>query len=403
MSKPSVLFINRVYPPARGASGLMLRDVAETFAREGWAVTVLTTGTAAEQTGDNGVIIRRVKTPQGKTLLIYLVAWIKLAFVALRMARRDLVVTLSDPPMIYLAGRAFARIKGARHIHWCHDLYPDLFPVLKYRLPRFVQNYLLRLSRRTFKASAGVVAIGQCMARHLTQTGMDMARLYVIPNWADRDVVAPPEGTPVPIRTEVQGARPPETLIRDNSPRFRVLYAGTIGRAHPMQAVLDAAQILSVHQEIEFVFAGESPAHERLARERDRRGLTNIKFIPFQPGARLRQMMEGADVHLITQKPETSGLLVPCKFYTAMAAARPCVYVGPPDTDIAKMILESGAGAVIAPGQGEHLAETVLSYRLNRDTWETASTAAQRVADAFTPVASLTAWVKLAMKITGKG
>lgn len=403
MSKPSVLLINRVYPPVRGASGWMLRDLAETFAREGWSVTVLTTGDVAEQTGDQGVIIRRVKIPQHKNLVSYLVAWIKLTFTALRMARRDLIVTLSDPPMIYLVGRAFAKIKGAKHIHWCHDLYPDLFPALGYRLPRFLQNYLMRLSRRTMKMADAVVAIGQCMARHLTQTGMDISRLQVIPNWADRDVIAPPVAMPIPVRVDVQGARPPETLIRDTSPRFRVLYAGTMGRAHPMQTVLDAAQALSMHQEIEFVFVGDSPAHERLARERDRRGLMNIKFIPFQPAPLLKPMLENADLHLITQKSETAGLLVPCKFYTAMAAARPCLYVGAPDTDIARMILESGAGVVIAPGQGDHLAETVLAYRMNKDVWETGHQAARRVASAFTPAASLAAWVKLAIKVTDKG
>jgi hypothetical protein len=41
---PSVLFLNRVYPPVRGATGRVLRDLARSFAADGWSVTVLTTG-----------------------------------------------------------------------------------------------------------------------------------------------------------------------------------------------------------------------------------------------------------------------------------------------------------------------------------------------------------------------
>ena len=43
-AKPSVLLINRVYPPAKGATGRVLRDLAQEMARAGWTVSVLTTG-----------------------------------------------------------------------------------------------------------------------------------------------------------------------------------------------------------------------------------------------------------------------------------------------------------------------------------------------------------------------
>src|SRR5437762_2568813 len=39
-----ILFINRVYPPAPGATGQLLSELASTLATEGFDVTVLTTG-----------------------------------------------------------------------------------------------------------------------------------------------------------------------------------------------------------------------------------------------------------------------------------------------------------------------------------------------------------------------
>ena len=62
-AKPSVLLINRVYPPARGASGRMLRDLAREMARAGWIVSVLTTGEKTFSEKDGGISVFRVAAP----------------------------------------------------------------------------------------------------------------------------------------------------------------------------------------------------------------------------------------------------------------------------------------------------------------------------------------------------
>ena len=79
MKKPSVLFFNRVYPPSRGATGRMMRDLARGFVKAGWDVTVITTGAqkAIEQDGDIKII--RVKAlMRRKTVSAYALAWVKM-------------------------------------------------------------------------------------------------------------------------------------------------------------------------------------------------------------------------------------------------------------------------------------------------------------------------------------
>jgi len=66
MQKPSVLFINRIYPQARSdkgraASGRLLKDLAREFARQGWSVRVLTTGERGGKEMDGPIAIRRVR------------------------------------------------------------------------------------------------------------------------------------------------------------------------------------------------------------------------------------------------------------------------------------------------------------------------------------------------------
>ncbi len=389
MSAPSVLFINRVYPPSHGATGRVLRDLARAFAAEGWAVTVLTTGPEAGQDKDHNVLIRRVKaSAQLKPGSGYLWVWLKLWWAGLRLARRDLVVTLSDPPMLVLAGKTIARVKGSDHIHWCHDLYPDLFPALSFRLPGWILKSLKKKSRRAMKSCSRVIVAGRCMAKTLTHSGVETARVSVVPNWPPPELYdalmmqdTPPQDFPV---------------HRDDSPKFRVMYAGNLGRAHPVRPILEAAEILKSNPEIELVFVGDSPGHEKLAKERDRRGLTNIKFIPYQPIAHLRETLGGADVHLVTMRDETAGLLVPCKFYSALAVGRPVIYLGPEETEIHKILKEYGAGLWVQGSDSAALAQAILRLRQDGSLWTQLQDGAVKAGEVLTPQASIAAWVKRA-------
>jgi colanic acid biosynthesis glycosyl transferase WcaI len=397
-AKPSVLLINRVYPPAKGATGRVLRDLAKEMTRAGWTVTVLTTGGKTFTEKDGGITVQRVKAPLNpRGIFAYLLVLAKLYIAALRQSRHDLVITMTDPPLLVTIGRTFARKKRCAHLHWCQDVFPDLFPSLGIKLPKFLLKSLSRVSRRSMNKSGKVIAVGRCMARYLAHTGVETNRISIVPNWPDAELVdmgRKLKRSDVRIREHVPNAKPAEALFRDDSPRFRILYAGNIGRAHPMKTILEAAEHLSIHPEIEFVFVGEGPNHDRLAAERARRGLQNIKLLPFQPVSCLKDLMESGDLHLVSLRDEAAGLLVPCKFYSAIAAARPIVYVGPPDTEIGRMIRDYGCGAIVPQGDGRTLAQAILYFRNDPDAWFNAQQGSEQAAADSRPVKSILSIMK---------
>ncbi len=397
-AKPSVLLINRVYPPARGASGRVLRDLAREMARAGWQVTVLTTGDKTFTEKDGNITVNRVKAPVNPNGAIsYGIVLTKLYFAAMKQARHDLVITLTDPPLLVTVGRHFAKRKRCSHMHWCQDLYPDLFPSIGVKMPEFVMKALSRSARRSMNKSGKVIAIGRCMAKYLAHTGVETGRISIVPNWPDTELVDPARLNKKPevrIKQHVPMARPSEELLRDDSPRFRILYAGNIGRTHPMKSILEAAEYLSIYPEIEFVFVGEGPSHDRLAQERARRGLQNIKLLPYQPASRLKDLMESGDLHLISLREDAAGLLVPCKFYSAIAAARPTIYVGPGDTEIGRMIRDYGCGAIVPQGEAQTLAQAIMYFRNDPDAWFDAQQGAEQAALDSRPVKSILSIMK---------
>jgi len=396
--RPSVVFLNRVYPPVRGATGRVLRDLARAFAEDGWNVTVVTAGPRAQKDYDGPIRIIRVKAPvRVKRVWSYFSVWVKLFWAGLNLPKHDLVVTMTDPPLLVVAGRMLTVLKGSRHIHWCQDLYPDILPVLGLKMPESRMRFFKQLSRRSMKKCDKIVTIGRCMAKQLTHGGIDPGRVAVIPNWPDHELRTPVT-RPVRKIGGAKGARPFAQLLTDGQERkFRVLYSGNIGRAHPVETILDAAAILMKgHPEIEFVFVGDGPNFDRLAQERARLGLDNIRLLPFQPASRLRELMESGDLHLITMKHESAGMLVPCKLYSAMAVGRPCILVGPEDSETARVIDDFSAGTVVPQGDASRLAAEIRRYCTNSDDWFKAHEGAVEAGRVFVPEQSMNAWIKRA-------
>ena len=408
--QPVALIIGRLFPPARGSTGRLARDLARRLSADGWAVHVLAGQAAAQGNGGSeeagAIHIRRVKSPaRMRRIWPYLLCWWRLRRAALKGPRPDLVITLSDPPLTALIGRRVAQKTGAAHLHWSHDVYPDLLPILGVGLPPGLRRRLHKAARRAFNDSAGVVTVGRCMAGYLARTGVRPDKITLIPNWPEQEIITPPpaESLRVLNGTEDGSAAACHPLSRDQRPRFRVLYAGNIGRAHPVRPILSAAELLAEREDIEILFIGDGPNHDRLAEERARRHLDNLKLLPYQPLECLRDAMISGDLHLVTLRDAACGMMVPAKFYAALATARPVIFAGPEGSEVARVIADFNCGAVVPPGNPEALAGAILYFRENEAAWFEAQKGAWAAHRHFSAANALDNWAALARHVTGRG
>lgn len=396
---PSVLFINRVYPPFRGASGRVLRDLAEGFAKDGWQVSVLTTGAREEEEHENGVRVIRIQGAQKpKSIIGYTQVLVKLFMKAMKLEPRDLVITMTDPPMLLLAGNLLKKYRNVHHIHWCHDLYPDLLPVMGYKLPGFIMRFLSARSRKAMKNADGVVAIGHCMARYLVHHGVHSQQISVLPNWPDPILIQSGQNADTPEPDIHHMPTLPKASLKA-APKFRVLYAGNIGKAHTVKTIIEAASLLKDAQpDIEFVFAGDGSGFDKLEKERARRCLSNIRFVPYQPDSGVKTMMQSGDLHLVSMRKKTAGLLVPSKLYAAFAVGRPVIFLGPEGTEAAKVIREYGAGHILPNDDPQALADAIAQYRMNSDTWFKAHDGALKAREQCLPEYAIKNWIACARR-----
>ncbi|MGE0040488.1 MAG: glycosyltransferase family 4 protein [Vicinamibacterales bacterium] len=354
-----VAFFNRSYWPDTGATGQLLTELAEDLvSRYGWQVTVVTGHSHAagvrrpSREVRNGVlIVRAAGTTFAPRRFVgraanYLTYFCSACLVALRLPRQDVVVAMTDPPIIGLV--ALAARGRRRFVFYCQDIFPEVAVLLEdFRSP-LVDWLLERLNRAIVRRADTIIAIGETMQRRLVEgKGADPSRIRVVHNWADtRAIVPSPKDNPF-------------AAAHGLVDRFVVLHAGNIGLSQNLDVVMDAAAVLSHRDDVVFLFVGDGNRRRALEAAATARGLTNVRFLPYQPREALRWTYASADVCLVSLRPGLAGVIVPSKLYPILAAGRPCLAAVEPASEPAAVIEQYGCGVRVPPGDAQALAAAV--------------------------------------------
>ena len=214
------------------------------------------------------------------------------------------------------------------------------------------------------------------MAKLLTKKDINPSQIAVVPNWPDIELASPEgregfnhvsENDLSVDDTQPESDHRPQGEQLHDAPKFRILYAGHLGRAHPTKTILEAAQAIKDDMpDIEFVFVGDGPEFDKISDFRKKHHLNNIRLMPYQPLNRLRFVMESGDVHLISMRGNAAGMLVPSKIYSALSAGRPALFLGPSKCEVAKVIYDFKAGSVVSQNDLHCLLYTSPSPRDQR-------------------------------------
>ena len=357
LSLPRLIFVNRVYWPSAAATAQLLTDLAEGLAARGWEVHVVAAGNGPDQR--NGVTVHRTG---GDELHGGLISQARNYWQFLRRARfqtallarpGDVVVLMTDPPMLGAAVAGVAMEHGAGVVHWIQDVYPEIVPAHAGALAGLPLLPLRWKRDQTWQAARCCVALGEDMAQLVAARGVPAGRLTIAPNWAPRELAA------VPAMAAIEARR----LAWNFADKFIVAYSGNLGRVHEFSAVLGAAERLKARPDIVFLFIGRGPRFDEVRAAAQSRGLTNIRFLPPEPRENLAAALAAADAHLVTLKPAFARLVYPSKLAGVLAAGRPVLFVGPPDGEISRLLMSAQCGAAFAPADGAGLAAAVLAWQ----------------------------------------
>lgn len=356
-----ILVLNQYYWPGVEATAHLLTDLCEGLARE-YDVEVVT-GVLHEREDEprrltrNGVAIRRVRsTSYDRTGLAARAAnyftYLGSALGAgLRTRRPDVVLCMTDPPMVGVVGLAVARRFGVPLVVVCQDVFPET-AVRLHRLTNPVAVGTLRRIVRTYLRRADcVVSIGETMSRRLEAKGTPRHRIVVIPNWVDSGEI-----TPTPRDNEW-------AQENDLVGRFVVMHSGNVGHAQDLENLVRAAARLRDLDRLEVVIVGFGARHAAVSELAAEVGATNVRFLPYQPREVLSASLSSADVHYVGLARGLAGYVVPSRVNGILAAGRPLIVAADAESETAWLVDAAGCGVVVPPGDPAALAEAIrLAY-----------------------------------------
>ena len=395
-----VCVFNRSYWPDDGATGQLLAQLCEDLvARHGMEVTVV----CGERPGDggrgfglvrretrNGVEILRArgttfdKSRFAGRVVNYLSYFFSAWVAGRRTARPDVVVALTDPPIIGLAALYAARRAGARFVYVCQDLFPEVTRLMENFRSRLMDAALERVGRALVARADRIVAVGETMRDRLVEgKGADPARVTVIHNWADCAAIIP--------RPKDNAFARAHGLVEP----FVVMHSGNLGLSQNLDTFVDAAARLRGEPGIEWVLMGGGARQAALAARVSELGLERVRFLPRQPEEGLADAFGSADMFVIGLRQGLAGCIVPSKLYGILAAGRPYVAAVEPACEVANITFKHDCGLLAPPGDAAVLASRVLELYRDRELCRHLGANARRAAESFDRPGQVDAYARI--------
>ena len=357
-SRPRILVLNQYYWPGVEATAHLLTELCQALA-EDYDVEVVTGVLHGHEDEPhelerNGVRISRASSTSYDRSQLSRRATNYFSYLgsvlghALRGPAPDLVVCMTDPPIVGDVGVVIGRRFGAPVLVISQDVFPEIAtelgrlrnPAVVWLLRALVGAYLRRADR--------IVAIGETMRERLEAKGAPPERLRVIPNWVDTRAITPqPRDNPWAVRHDLVS-------------RFVVMHSGNVGHAQDLDSLVRAATFLRDRDDLQIVIAGFGARHaEMLALAARLEVEETVRFLPYQKRERLPLSLSSADVHVVGLAKGLAGYVVPSRLYGILSAGRPVIVAADEDSETARLVTEVGCGVVIPPARPDLLARTI--------------------------------------------
>ncbi len=341
--KPRLLVLNQYYWPGIEATAQLLTELCEALT-EDLDVTVVTGVLHGHEdeprrTVRHGVEIVRVRSTSFERSRIFARAANYTSYLAsallrgVRGARPDVVLCMTDPPIVADIALLVARRYRAPLVVISQDVFPEI------AVRGLVGLYLRRADR--------IVAIGDTMRRRLEEKGAPPERLRVIPNWVNTQRLGP-----------LAKANPWARNVKLDD-KFVVMHSGNVGHAQDLDSLVRAATFLRDLEDLRIMIIGTGARHAELVGLAELLEVDQVQFLYYQSRGVLPQSLSAADVHVVGLAPGLAGYVVPSRLYGILAVARPVIVAAETESETAQVVERVGCGLVVPPGRPELLARAI--------------------------------------------
>ena len=362
-----ILFFSHYFPPEVNAPANRTYEHCREWVAAGHEVHVVTcvpshplgvpfkgyrTGWYQQERRD-GIVVHRVWTSlaPNKGVLRRTINYLSFVPTAvwrgLRLGRFDIVIGTSPQFFCAAAAGIAASLKRTPWVFELRDLWPESIHAVGAARSYMPLKVLEKLELLLYARAREVVCVSEAFVANLVSRGVPAEKISFVPNGVNTATWTAGRRTEGRARL---GAGDRDIIVS---------YIGTVGMAHNIGTVLDAARLLApVRRDIRFVVVGDGAERETLVRRAREEGLDNVTFTGLVPRSEIPDYLAASDVSLVTLKPSALfKTVLPSKLFESMAAARPIVLAV--EGEARRLLDRAGAGVSVAPGDASALAAAV--------------------------------------------
>jgi glycosyltransferase involved in cell wall biosynthesis len=262
----------------------------------------------------------------------------------LMVARRADVIYAYHPPLsVGVVAVLLRRLCRRPVVYDIQDMWPDTLRATGMIHSERLLRAVAKLCGWVYRGVDQIVVLSPGFRRILEQRGVPPGKVEMIYNWADETSL------------HAAGGRLPEGFPPPG--RFRIVFAGNMGRAQALDAVLAAAAILQERgSNVTFVMIGGGVEVARLRSIAAERALGNVTFLEPVPMTEIGVVLRSAEALLVhLRRDPLFTVTIPSKTQAYMAVGRPLLLAV--EGDAAELVTASGSGVLATPEDATSLAD----------------------------------------------
>jgi colanic acid biosynthesis glycosyl transferase WcaI len=347
-----ILFLTHYFPPEVNAPASRTFEHCSRWVQQGHQVTIVTCAPNCP----TGVVFdgyrnawRTVEHPAGMRVIrvwTYLSAnkgfagrilnfvsyMLTAVWQAIWLRNVDVVIATSPQFFCGWAGVLCHWIRRWPFVLEIRDIWPESIVAVGAMQPSLAIRVLEWLERRMYRAADHIVTVGDGYRQQLLERQVPSDKISVIPNGVDLQKFQP---------------RPADAALRakwGGGDRFVCAYIGTIGMAHGLEVVLQAAAQLqhAGQHRWQFWIVGDGAERETLEQQAKGQGLQNVVFTGMVPKDQIDAVLASCDACLVHLRgTELFGTVIPSKVFETMAMNIPII-----------MGVKGQAQQIVLDGQG---------------------------------------------------
>jgi colanic acid biosynthesis glycosyl transferase WcaI len=378
-----ILYVSQYFPPEMGAPAARVSELSRHWAKEGHEVTVLTgfpnhpTGTISPEYRSkfrrlvmrehvNGVNVVRswlFPFPNRKSyerILNYSSFCVSSVGTGVFLPRPDVVIATSPQLLVGLSGWWLARRKRAPFIFEVRDLWPESLVAVGLGSDKsLLHRSLSKIAGFLYRKCDRIVVVTPAFKDYLIENWhVPAEKIFIVENGVEQNLFSPHATNDLRKALGIED-------------KFVVCYIGTMGMAHGLETMLEAAaRLRDSAPQVLFLLIGEGSEKGRIMAMAQSRGLTNLRFIDQQPREKIPAYICASDACLVLlKKTELFKTVIPTKMLEFMSCARP-VILGV-DGQARKILEAAQAGIFVEPENAADLAHAVTQLLADTELRET--------------------------------